>query len=220
MANILYLELRRKFNEPDIDFSLLNRLIKDKNPKTISLASTIQYLDLIPIIKKYLQSKKTKAIIKKGPVYAGHVLGCNSKAFDKDTDLLLLLADGKFHALNNAIQLNREIYAFSGINLEKITKEDIERENKKTKAKQIKFLSASHMGILISNKEGQNFKQIGELVKKLKNKGKQIYLFESDNINIAELDNFNLPIYINTACPGLALDDSRILNVRDILEFL
>lgn len=218
--SILYLELRRKFNKEDINLDLLDNLIKEKKPKTISLAATLQYINLIPILKEYIESKEIKTIIKKGPVYNGQVLGCNAQAFDSKADILLLLTDGKFHAINNAIQLNREIYVFNGKNLEKITKENIEKENKKTRAKVIKFISAEKVGILISTKKGQNYNNLDEIIKKLKNKGKQVYLFESDNINISELDNFSLPIYINSACQGITMDDSRVLNLKEILEFL
>jgi len=219
-SDIVYLELRKKFEESEINFSLLDNLIKKENIKTISFASTIQYLNLAKIIKSYLENKGINIIIKKGQIYEGQVLGCNSQAFDKDADLLLLLADGKFHALNNAVQLNREVYIFNTRSIEKITKEDIEKENRKIKAKKTKFLSATKIGLLVSTKKGQHYNNIQNLIKKIKDKRKQVYLFESDNINIAELDNFDLSIYINSACPGLAMDDLRIINLKDILEFL
>ena len=33
-----------------------------------------------------------------------------------------------------------------------------------------------------------------------------------DNINTSELENFPIDIWINTACPGLALDSSKIID--------
>jgi len=214
---ILFIEARRKFNLSDIDFSVLDNL----HGKTISLASTIQYLDLIPHVKKYLEKKGKEVIIKKGSFYKAQVLGCQPQAFDKKADTLLLIADSKFHALNNAIQLNREIYAFNTKKLEKLSKKELEKENKKIKAKQKKFLSYNNIGVIISIKQGQNYKQINWLKKKIEKLRKKVYIFETDTINIQELENFpDINIWVNTACPGLNLDDSRIINLKDILEFL
>ena len=214
---IMHIEARRKFDLGKINFFLLDKL----PGKTISLAATVQYFDLIPQIKKYLEKKGKKVIIKKGAYYKAHVLGCNSSAFDKNADILLLLTDGKFHALNNAIQLNKEIYIFNTKTLEKITKKEIDKIKQRTKGKIKKFLNEEKIGILVSTKFGQYYKSAQQLKKKIKKLGKEVYVFEADTINIAELENFpDIKIWINTACPGIALDDNKIVNLCNILEFL
>jgi diphthamide biosynthesis enzyme Dph1/Dph2-like protein len=51
--------------------------------------------------------------------------------------------------------------------------------------------------------------------------GKKVYVFEADNINVAEFENFpQIQIWVNTACFGIARDDMRVINLADILEFL
>ena len=217
----LFIETRKKFNQSDIDLKPLNKL----PGKTISLAATIQYLDLIPQIKDYLQTQNKKVIIKQNPQskIKAHVLGCQSQAFDKSADTLLLITDGKFHAINNAIQLQSPIYIFDTKNLQKITKQDIEEENKKTKAKLNKFLTYNIIGLIQSTKQGQHSPNIIGLKNKIQNKykDKQIYIFESDNINLQELENFpQIKIWLNTACPGLARDSNNIINYSDVLQFL
>jgi diphthamide biosynthesis enzyme Dph1/Dph2-like protein len=213
----LFIETRRKFIKNDIDFNVLDKL----NGKSISLAATIQYLGLIPLVKEYLESKGKNIILKKGPFYEGQVLGCQSQAFDKKADTLLLITDGKFHALNNAIQLNREIYVFNTKSLEKVTKEDLEANRKKIKGKQNKFLTYNNIGLIVSSKQGQHYKQSEEIAKKIEKMGKNTYIFETDNINLEEFENFpNIKMWVNTACSGLGLDDPRIINLRDILEFI
>jgi diphthamide biosynthesis enzyme Dph1/Dph2-like protein len=213
----LFIETRRKFSKKNVEFNIL-----DKIPgKTMSLAATIQYLDLIPLVKEYLESKGNKVILKKGPFYEAQVLGCQAQAFDKKADTLILITDGKFHALNNAIQLNREIYVFNTKSLEKVTKEDLEENKKKIKGKQNKFLTYNNIGLIISSKPGQHYKQFEEIAKKIEKLGKNTYIFETDNINLEEFENFpNIKMWVNTACSGLGLDDPRIINLRDILEFL
>ncbi len=212
----LFLEVRRKVSGKE-DFSILNSL----EGEVISLASTIQYLDFIPLVKNYLESLGKKVLIKKGSFYEGQVIGCNPIAFDKNADKLLLIADGKFHAKNNALLLNREIFVFNLSKLESFSLEDLENEKKKIKSKKVKFLSSDKVGLIVSIKPGQNFPEISSLAKKIEKKGKEVYTFETNNINLNELENFpDLKIWINTACYGLGLDDPRIINLKDLNEFL
>ena len=216
-AKVLFIETKRKFKKSDINLKLLDKL----KGKTISLAATVQYIDLIPQVKSYLETKGKKVIIKKGAYHKGHILGCNSSAFDKSADTLLLITDGKFHAINNAIQLQKEIYIFTTKSLEKIEQEEIDTHNKKIQIKKIKFLAANNIGLLISTKYGQRQKSIHTIKDKIKKLNKKVYVFEADNINTAEFENFpQIEIWINTACYGLARDDSKIINLSDISEFI
>jgi len=215
---LLHLETRRKFPS-NIDFSPLDKL----PGKTISLVATIQYLDLIPKIKNYLEKQGKKIIIKQGADYKAQVLGCNSRAIDKNADTILLLADGKFHALNNALQQNKEIYIFNTHKLEKITKQEIQKHKNKTKAKISKFLSYDTIGLISSTKPGQKYPNIIGLKNKIEklSEGKKAYVFQTDNLNISELENFqDIKIWINTACPGLAMDSEKIVNLVDVKKFI
>ena len=211
----LFIETRRKFK--DVDLSLLGKL----PGKTISLAATIQYIGLIPKVKEYLESKGKKVTLKKSAYYEGHVLGCNPSALDNSADTLLIITDGKFHAMNNAIQLQKEIYVFTTKTLEKIEQKEIDAHNKKTLTKKKKFLASKNVGLLVSTKHGQKQKAISNIAKKIEKSGKEVYLFEANDINTAEFENFpQIQMWVNTACFGLAQDDMRIINLSDILEFL
>jgi len=187
--------------------------------RTISLASTIQYLDFVPKICNYLKKKGKKIIIKKGAKFPAHIIGCNPSAFDKNADTLLLLADGKFHALNNAVILDKEIYIFNLQSLAKITKQEISRIKAKIKAKQSKFLLYNNIGIIISTKSGQYY-NLNNLKKQIEKLGKKAYIFQTDTLNPEELENFPIKIWINTACPGLGIEQENILNLSDIQDFL
>lgn len=215
MTETLFIETRRKLKNEEINLKLLNEL----PGKTISLAATIQYLSLIPEVKNFLNKLGKKVITKPGAFYEAHALGCNSNAFDKNADTLLLITDGKFHALNNAVQLEKEIYVFSGNSLEKVTKDEINKILKKKTTAVKKFLASENVGILVSTKPGQS-RSPEALAEKIKKLGKQPYIFESNNINIAGFEDFPINIWVNTACPGLSSDDSRIVNFQDILQYI
>jgi len=209
--NILYIEARKKFK--DIDMSPLDNL----EGNTISLAATIQYIDLVPKVKQYLESKNKKVIIKNNP----QVLGCNSSAFDNKADTLLLITDGKFHAINNAIALQREIHVFNTRTLEKVEQKEIDTHNQKVLTKQKKFLTAKKVGLLVSTKQGQNFGPIQKIKKQIEALDKRAYIFEANNINPAEFENFpQIQIWINTACYGLARDSVDIINLQDVSDFI
>jgi diphthamide biosynthesis enzyme Dph1/Dph2-like protein len=213
----LFIETRRKFKDSEINLSILDKL----PGKTISLAATIQYIDLVPKVKSYLESLNKKVIIKQGAHYKAHVLGCNSTALDKTSDTLLIITDGKFHAINNAIQLQKEIFVFNTKTLDKVTQAEIDAHNTKTLTKQKKFLSAKFVGLLVSTKHGQHHKQIHKIKKKIQDLNKKVYTFESNSIDTTEFENFpQIQIWINTACFGLARDDMRIINLQDITQFL
>ena len=85
----LFIETRRKFKDSEIKYNLLDNL----PGKTISLAATVQYIELIPKVKSYLESKNKKVLLRKGAFHDGHVLGCNSTALDNSADTLLLITD-------------------------------------------------------------------------------------------------------------------------------
>lgn len=212
----LFIETKKKFVDSEINYPILDSL----SGKTISLAATIQYIDLIPRIKSYLESKNKKVIINQGAHYKAHVLGCNSTALDPKADTLLIITDGKFHAINNAIQLQKEIYIFNTKTLDKITKKEIEEHNKKLQAKQKKFLLSSQVGLILSTKHGQHHKQINTIKKQIEKLDKKVYIFEANNINTSEFENYpQIPIFVNTACYGLARDSSKIINLQDIQQF-
>jgi diphthamide biosynthesis enzyme Dph1/Dph2-like protein len=217
MSDILFIEARKKFNLDEVDFSKLDSLPDGE----ISLAATVQYLGLIKPVKEYLESVGKKVSIRKGAYYEGHVLGCNPSAFDKSKELLLLLCDGQFHALNNSIILDKPIYVFNTRTLEKVDDKDLENYRKRKKSKQMKFLQEDKIGLIVSTKVGQKCLNCSGIKNKIEKLGKKVYLFESDDINVGELENFNdIKIWVNTACFGLALDDHRIINFNDVLEFL
>ena len=89
------------------------------------------------------------------------------------------------------------------------------------KAKILKFLSSKEIGIIVSTKLYQNrLKEALVLKDKIEKLGKKALLFICDNVSIQETENFSLPVYINTACPGLDKDNYKILNYIDILQYL
>jgi 2-(3-amino-3-carboxypropyl)histidine synthase len=143
-------------------------------------------------------------------------LGCSKPKLPKNTKSILLISDGKFHAVSLAYETKIPVYLFSMGNLEKIEKKEIETLEKKQKGAYLKFLHAEKVGILISTKPGQeNLKKAINLQKKIKNKSS--YLFISNNIDTNEFENFQIDSWVNTSCPRMDMNQSSIINIDKII---
>jgi len=177
-------------------------------PKTIAIAYSIQYKG---------QAEEIKALLSKSHKINSftQVLGCSKPAFKKSTQSILLIGDGRFHAISLAFESKLPVYLLENNNLIKISKREIETLEKKQKAAYLKFLHSDKVGILISTKPGQqNLKRALDLKKKLK---KQSYLFIVNNIDTKEFENFGLKSWVNTACPRMDMNTSDVINVDKIL---
>jgi len=182
--------------------------LSKKLPKKIAITYSIQYKDIAFEIKNILSKNHniTKLI---------QVLGCSKPIFPKNTQAILLISSGKFHAISLTIESGLPIYMLEHNKLRKISREDIESFKKKQKASYVKFLNADKIGILISTKPGQqNLKKALDFKKKLKEK--KSYLFISNNMDTGEFENFGLNCWVNTACPRLDMENNSIINIDKI----
>lgn len=195
---LMFIEAK-KIEEFDVNNLNLNIL-----PKKVFLAYSIQYKKLAEKIKKKL-GKKVKGF--------KQVLGCSKL---KTKYPILLVGSGRFHAIQLALQGNI-VYILEN-RIIKLDEKEIEKIKAKRKSALVKFLAADKIGILVSYKPGQeNLKKALILKKKLEKQGKEIKIFVGDNIGIAELENYNIESWVNTACPALSLD-SRIISIYELKE--
>jgi len=178
-------------------------------PEEIFIAYSIQYKKLAEKIKEKLEKSGKKVIGFK------QVLGCSDL---KSKSPILLISSGKFHAVNLVLQDN-SVFLLERDKIRKIEDKEIIRIKNQRKAALSKFLTADNIGIIVSCKPGQEKLQEALKIKKtLVEKGKKAYVFVANNISVSELENYNIDSWLNTACPGLALDslDSRILNTKEL----
>jgi len=178
--------------------------ISKKLPINIAITYSIQYKE---------QAKEIKSLLSKSYKINSftQVLGCSKPNLQKNTQAILLIGNGRFHAISLAFESKLPIYILEDNQLTKISQKQIEILEKKQKASYVKFLNADKVGILISTKPGQQrLSQAIDIKKKLK---KQSYLFICNNINTSEFENFGLDSWVNTACPRIDMDDNKVVNV-------
>jgi 2-(3-amino-3-carboxypropyl)histidine synthase len=207
-----------KINLSNLDASVL--------PKTIGLATTVQFLDFVDEIKQHLESKGK--IVFSGKIrqkYDSQLLGCYTGATEKvkdKVDAFLYIGTGAFHPLGIALNIDKEVFCYDPINaiLSKIDKTEVERHNKKRKAAYLKFLQSAEIGILVSLKPGQNnFKKAVELKNQLKEKN--CYIFAFDTLDFGQIENFPfVECWVNTACSRILDDYSKfpkpLIDLSDI----
>ncbi|MFA6089787.1 MAG: diphthamide synthesis protein [Candidatus Woesearchaeota archaeon] len=180
-----------------------------KLPKNIAVAYSIQYKELAENLIKKLS--KTHTIYN-----MGQVLGCSSPKLSKSVKAILLIGNGRFHAINLALSTKLPIYILEENKLSLISKQEIEHLEQKRKSAYVNFLNSDKIGILISTKPGQqNMKTAINIKKAIKNK--KSYLFIANEINVNEFENFNeIQSWVNTACPRMDMNSNKIINYKQI----
>ena len=175
-------------------------------PKNIALVYSIQFKSQAEEIKQILS--KSHNITK-----FTQVLGCSKLTLPK-AQAILLIGEGKFHAIGIAAETELPIYTLKD-KLEKISESDIKSFKQKQKASYLKYLHANKIGILVSTKQGQNNLERAREFKEQSKKSS--YLFICNNIDTAEFENFpQIQAWVNTACRRLDMNDASIVNVEKI----
>ncbi len=211
--------------------------LAQKTPNTITLAGSIQYLNYLPKLKAFLESKgKTVYLFEsRHGQYPGQVLGCDIFKFQaKDEnkqeqafEAFVYLGDGLFHptALLFSNQKDVIIYNPMSKKIETLDKNYLAQVEKKKKIMLAKFLTSKNIGLLVTRKPGQNQSKATEYFREEMRKRveqgeekKNIFVFLADHIDTSSLENFNfIDVWINTACPRI-VQDFHCLNLRDLQE--
>jgi diphthamide biosynthesis enzyme Dph1/Dph2-like protein len=203
---LLFIEARKKIKLKQETEDKLAKL-----PAPICVYYTIQYKDYASQVKSFLESKGKK--IKSFE----QVLGCTRINSALANCPILYIGSGLFHLYNIAKQTKVPIYILDFGNLRKLDKGELEELENKKKAALSRFYSADSVGIIVSCKPGQEkLQEAIKLKSKIEKKGKKASIFISDNITESELENYGIDSWLNTACPGIALDSVKIVNSGDL----
>ncbi len=207
MAKTLFIPA---YSRKTLDKTKFSKIAK-KLPKKLAIAYSIQYKKLAEQIKNSLSltHEITKFI---------QVLGCSKPKFPKNTKAILLISNGKFHAVSLSKESKLPVYLLDNNNFSLINEKEIKKLEQKRKTSYLKFLYAEKIGILISTKYGQQrLKKALTLKNKLKQKKK--YFFIANEINIKEFENFpHIQSWINSACPRIDMNSLNILNMGDLIN--
>ncbi len=201
----------RAVKKLDVNPEKLKELINSL-PKDINITYSIQYSNLAMHVKKEaeLRGVKVHNIIQ--------VLGC--RKLKAQSFPIIHIGSGKFHATNpNLFRVSTNITLFDGYSITRVDPNYIVDAERVRKAKLSRFFSANNIGLLVSNKYGQQDLNKAIDFANSKEKGSQNrYLFLCNNINKNEFENFPIDFWVNTACPRIEEDSSEIISLDRITK--
>jgi 2-(3-amino-3-carboxypropyl)histidine synthase len=209
--NILYVEAHTS-----IDIAPKIEAISDILPDTVGLLATVQYVEMLPIAKKIIESSGKVAIIGTGDVrifHPGQVLGCNCSSalsVQDKVDAYLFLGEGDFHPLAAAFGVEKKLLILNPVTGELRSVDDVrDRILRKRFAAIENSKNAKDFVVIVCGKVGQNrMSDAKDICSKLRENGRNAYMVMMDEITPDSLMPFPADAYVCTACPRVAMDDS------------
>ena len=183
--------------------------------KNIGMATTIQHLHKLPEAVRLLEAKGFNVHVPgRGPWSheTGQVLGCDYfglKRIQSEVDSFLMVGS-YFHGLGAALSVDKQtVLADPYDGTVKILDHDRDRIIRQRYAMVDKARMASNFGIIVSTKPGQSNPQIAlSILKQIEEAGKKAVILYADEIVPQKLLDFtDIDVFVDTACPRLALDD-------------
>ena len=181
----------------------------------IGLATTIQHLHQLPEVASLLESK---GFTVKTPVRGpwahenGQVLGCDYFGLRKiqaEVDSFLVIGS-YFHGLGAALSVEKPtILADPYDGTIKLLDYDRDRIIRQRYGMIEKAKRANNFGVIVSTKPGQSNPQLAiTILKHIENAGKKGVILYADEVLPQKLLDFtDIDVFVDTACPRLALDD-------------
>lgn len=186
--------------------------------QNIGLATSIQFVKTLPVIKEFLEKKGKKVFIGKSTTekYHGQILGCRlgaAKEIEDKVDCFLCISAGKFYGLGLTLKTDKPML---NLDFEKGTIRDMEDFKKKIQKiiawNKAEFKEARRVGILVSFKLGQ-FTMPYRIKEKLEGDGKETYIIAMDEITKDKLAGLKLDFLVNTACSRIGTDNLEMYDL-------
>jgi 2-(3-amino-3-carboxypropyl)histidine synthase len=211
--DVLFVEL-----SSDLDVLPLLDEAMPKLKKKVALTSAIQYVPILPNVKRHLEKKGLEVHVGEGDsrvAYPGQILGCNfsvPNAVAEDVEQFLYIGEGNFHPLGITLATGKDVVV---VDPEMNETRDIRDLKDKILRQRHAVISdiqtASSIGILVSSKEGQRRFGLAMKIKELlESKGKRAVLFLLENLNPDHLLGLDVDAFISVACPRIAIDDYSV----------
>jgi 2-(3-amino-3-carboxypropyl)histidine synthase len=199
----------------------------------IGLATTLQHVHVLDEVQEILEkSGKTIYVGNAGHTeHPGQVLGCdysNAKSVMDKVEAFLFVGGGRFHALGLYLATMKPTIVADPFEKRAYT---IESDAKKIIRRRWADISeakdAKNFGVVIGLKPGQSNVEDALLIKEaLKKSGKRVVLLAMREITSTALLQFpTIEVYVNVACPRIALDEPSpftkpVLTVRETYVML
>ncbi len=184
----------------------LKKLVGKYNKKCV--LSTIQFKHRINEVCKEINGFN-----------GGVILGCSRKI--QESDCYIIITTGLFHAINIKLLTNKPVFTISPEGVKELSDKEYRKELLKKEAIKAKVINSRLIGVIESTKPGQKRDGLS-IVRKLREKGYEAYLFVSNEVTPTQLNDYPVDAWINTACPRIIDDgfDKPIINWDDIKDII
>ena len=209
--NVLYVESR---SDADVDDSILGSL--STLPGSIGLLATVQYLGLIPKVRRILESSGRSVHVGVGDsriCHPGQVLGCNcsaAEAVNDDVEGFLFIGEGDFHPLAAAFGMEKQVLV-----LNPVSGEVRDMAEKRDRILRRRFAAiqgardAQSFLVIVCSKVGQDRSELADgIVGLLRSHGRTAFKVVIEEVNPTALMSYQVDAFVNTACPRIAMDDA------------
>ena len=224
-----------EFKVPKDFVKVLHEVFDLGKTKNLGVFSAVQFRnnldEVFELLKKEGFTSETSKPFRTS--IEGQMLGCDSYADSLKLDLsgidgFIYIGDGYFHpnALLLAQEFEEEIKPVILMNvvqgiIEIIDREHIAKYLKKKKGNMLKFHTSKNIGVFVTSKWGQEYKNSALKLEEMYPE-KKFYYFIGDNFMDYEMENFPyVDCFVNTACPRIGQDDIvrhkfPVVNIKDI----
>lgn len=181
----------------------------------IGLVTTTQHLHLLDEIAEFLELNGKQILTVEGSgTTRGQVLGCNFSAIkDIDAEAFLYVGSGNFHALGIKLFTNKPvIIADPYLGEARDIEEFSDRIMRIRFARIAKAMEAEKFGIIVSSKKGQERLELAIRMRKLlESMDRRGFILLMDDVSPGLLLPYmDLDAFVMTACPRIAIDDSKM----------
>lgn len=210
--NVLYIEARSdvEFDEDRI------KAVLEPLPGRVGILATIQYIDLIPGIRRILESMGRTTVVGTGDrriMYPGQVLGCNCTAAESvsdEADCFIYIGEGNFHPLAAAFGAGKPVYVLNPMTCELRDMSDARDRMIRRRFGIIQTAShAERFLVIICSKVGQCRRDTAkEAEDMIRATGRVCVTAVMEEVTPDSLASYYVDAYVCTACPRIATDDS------------
>lgn len=180
----------------------------------LGLVGSIQHLHLLPTFKKHFEDAGFDVTIPVGGArltLPGQVLGCNYSGDDPTVGHYVFLGSGDFHPIGLVLHTGKPLAMldpYSG-DAKEMGRERIERILRQRSGLIMSSMDKERFGILIGAKPGQMRRNLAlRMKRKLEKHGKKGFLLAMEHIGPELIDFYPVDVFVNTACPRIAIDDA------------
>lgn len=218
LNRILFIPAYSRLTPSENQLKKLETIMGKLGVQRVSATSTIQHVNILDIIKEYLEALGYEVLIP-SPAYnemvKGQILGCEYSAIrrvDEKVDLHILVAGGMFHYIGAILSTEKPVVKID-LYEDTVLYDPSLRETylRKRYYKIMKAMDARHYGIIIGSKTGQYRRWLVEkLMTLLEEKGKKTTMYVTPYLNkevLLNIDNPSIDAFIITSCPRLPIDD-------------